>query len=173
MTNTFDFLVGTWTSTQRRLRKILAGSDDWYEFPATARCWNLMGGAGNVDEIHFPTEGFSGATLRLYDPATELWSLYWASTRTGLTLPPMVGINAIPDAIAAIEAGRMLATANFDPMAMSAIAVEAVVRHLKGERVPAEIILPVQIIDAGNSAAWNKPYEERPLPVWDDVIASL
>jgi hypothetical protein len=89
--NNFDFLVGTWNSAQRRLRTILAGSDDWYEFPATARCWNLMGGAGNVEEIEFPTLGSSGVTLRLYDPATELWSLYWATTRTGLTLPPMVG----------------------------------------------------------------------------------
>ena len=89
--NNFDFIVGTWTSTQRRLRKVLAGSDDWYEFPATSRAWNVMGGAGNVDEIDFPTQGFSGVTLRLYDPATELWSLYWASSRTGLTLPPMVG----------------------------------------------------------------------------------
>ncbi|MBS0247859.1 MAG: sugar ABC transporter substrate-binding protein [Proteobacteria bacterium] len=94
-----------------------------------------------------------------------------AMTELGLgKIPPMVGINAIPDAIVAIEAGRMLATANFDPMAMSAIAVEAAIRHLEGERVPAEVILPVQIIDAGNCAAWNKPYEARPLPVWDEVM---
>ncbi|GAB3825537.1 hypothetical protein ACFPIJ_45790 [Dactylosporangium cerinum] len=91
MNNSFDFLVGTWTSTQRRLRKVLAGSDDWYEFTGTSRCWNLMGGAGNVDEIDFPSQGFSGVTLRLYDPGTQLWSLYWASSRSGLTLPPMVG----------------------------------------------------------------------------------
>ncbi|GAA3205520.1 hypothetical protein ACFO1B_33605 [Dactylosporangium siamense] len=89
--NNFDFFVGTWTSTQRRLRKILAGSDDWYEFPGNVRCWNVMGGAANVDEIEFPDQGTSGMTLRLYDPATELWSLYWATTRTGLVLPPMVG----------------------------------------------------------------------------------
>lgn len=86
-------------------------------------------------------------------------------------LPPTVGINAIPDAIVEIAAGRMLATANFDPMAMSAIAVEAAVRHLEGERVPAEIILPVEIIDASNCAAWNQPYAARPLPVWDHVMA--
>lgn len=97
-----------------------------------------------------------------------------AMTERGVTkLPPIVGINAIPDAIVEIAAGRMLATANFDPMAMSAIAVEAAVRHLDGERVPAEVILPVQIIDASNDAAWNQPYAARPLPVWDDVIAAL
>jgi len=97
-----------------------------------------------------------------------------AMTERGVAkLPPMVGINAIPDAIVEIAAGRMLATANFDPMSMSAIAVEAAVRHLDGERVPAEIILPVQIIDASNCAAWNRPYEARPLPVWDDVMAEV
>ena len=45
----------------------------------------------------------------------------------------VVGVNAIPEAIAAIEAGRMLATANFDAMTMSGIATEAAVRHLRGE----------------------------------------
>jgi hypothetical protein len=33
--NSFDFLVGNWTSRQRRLRTVLAGSDEWYEFTAT------------------------------------------------------------------------------------------------------------------------------------------
>jgi hypothetical protein len=27
--NNFDFLVGTWTSTQRRLREVLSDSDEW------------------------------------------------------------------------------------------------------------------------------------------------
>ena len=54
----------------------------------------------------------------------------------------------------------MLATADFDAMAMSEIATEAAVRHLRGERVPAEIILPVQVIDAANCAAWNVPFEK-------------
>jgi hypothetical protein len=32
--NNFDFLVGTWASTQRRLREVLTGCDEWYDFPA-------------------------------------------------------------------------------------------------------------------------------------------
>jgi len=91
MTNDFDFFVGTWTSRQRRLRRVLAGSDDWYEFPGRTRCWALLSGAGNVDEVTFPTQGFSGVTLRLFDPTTREWSLYWASSTTGLSLPPVVG----------------------------------------------------------------------------------
>ncbi len=86
-----------------------------------------------------------------------------------LDMPLVVGVNAIPEAIAAIEAGQMLATANFDAMAMSGIATEAAVRHLRGETVPREIILPVQIVDAINYSAWNLPFEARSCPSWEDV----
>jgi hypothetical protein len=91
MRNDFDFFVGTWTSRQRRLRGILKGSIDWYEFEGFTRCWSVLGGAGNVDEVTFPSEGFAGVTLRLHDAARDEWSLYWASSRTGLAMPPVVG----------------------------------------------------------------------------------
>ena len=83
--------------------------------------------------------------------------------------PLVVGVNAVPEAIAAIESGRMLATASFDAMTMSAIATEAAVRHLRGERVPREIILPVQIVDAANFEKWNMPFEARSCPGWQEV----
>jgi len=85
--------------------------------------------------------------------------------------PLVVGVNAIPEAVAAIAAGQMLATADFNAMAMSEIATEAAVRHLRGEAIPAEIMLPVQVVDARNWAAWNAPFEARPSPVWDDVVS--
>jgi ribose transport system substrate-binding protein len=81
---------------------------------------------------------------------------------------PVVGINALPDAIAAIKAGRMLASADFDAMKIACIATEAALRHLRGERVPREILLSVQIVDASNCAAWDVPIEERSCPEWSD-----
>jgi ribose transport system substrate-binding protein len=84
--------------------------------------------------------------------------------------PHVVGVNAIPEAVAAIAAGRMLATADFDAMKMSEIATEAAIRHLRGESVPPEIVLPVQVVDAGNCAAWNAPFSARPSPRWDEMI---
>jgi len=83
---------------------------------------------------------------------------------------PVVGVNAIPEAIAAIRGGRMLATADYDAMKMACIATEAAVRHLRGERVPATIMLPVQIVDASNCAAWDRPYAERACPAWASVV---
>ena len=83
--------------------------------------------------------------------------------------PLVVGVNAVPEAIAAIESGRMLATVNFDAMTMSAIATEAAVRHLRGEAVPREIILPVQVVDAANFEKWNLPFQARSCPSWQEV----
>ncbi len=82
----------------------------------------------------------------------------------------VVGVNALPDAIAAIQAGRMLASADFDAMKIACIATEAALRHLSGDRVPREIILPAQIVDASNCAAWDVPIEHRQCPDWNDAV---
>ncbi len=88
----FDFLVGSWDGIQRRLVKPLAGCTEWDEFRTTTRSWSVLGGAGNVDELHAPDRGFSGLTVRLLNPATGQWSLHWASSRDGdLAPPPVVG----------------------------------------------------------------------------------
>lgn len=83
--------------------------------------------------------------------------------------PVVTGVNALPDAITAIRAGALLATVDFDAMKIACIATEAAVRHLRGEAVPSEIILPAQIVDRANCAAWDRPLEERECPRWDDV----
>jgi ribose transport system substrate-binding protein len=82
----------------------------------------------------------------------------------------LVGVNAIPEAIAAIKSGKLLATVDFDAMHISSIATEAAIRHLRGERVPAEIILPVRIVDATNYRPWDRPLEARECPRWEDVV---
>jgi len=85
-------------------------------------------------------------------------------------LPLVVGVNAIPEAITAIKSGRMLATADFDAMKMACVATEAAFRHLRGEAIPPRIMLPVQVVDASNCANWDKPYEARECPSWDEVM---
>ncbi|MEU9477952.1 hypothetical protein [Streptomyces sp. NPDC048191] len=88
----FDFLVGTWDVTNRRLVTPLTGGSEWDEFPGTTVCHGtLFGGAANLDEISFPTKGVTGLTLRLFDPVRAQWSLNWVSSRTGLLQPPVVG----------------------------------------------------------------------------------
>lgn len=84
---------------------------------------------------------------------------------------PVVSINGTPDAVAAIKAGTMLATASFNTLAFGDLSLEAVGRYLRGEAVPREIILPTAIIDRGAVGHWEKPYEERPVPPWDETRA--
>ena len=82
----------------------------------------------------------------------------------------LVGINAIPDAITAIKAGKLLATVDFDALKIASIATEAAIRHLRGERVPAEIILSVTVVDSTNFQPWDRPLEARESPRWEDVV---
>jgi len=86
----FDFLVGRWTVANRKLTKRLAGCTEWAEFTSTSSCWNLFGGAANLDEFSFP-DGTAGLTLRLRNPATGEWSLTWASSELGALMLPVVG----------------------------------------------------------------------------------
>jgi ribose transport system substrate-binding protein len=83
----------------------------------------------------------------------------------------VAGVNAIPEAIAAIKRGAMLATADFNAMRMAYLATECAVRHLRGEPVPAEIQLPVEIVDRRNCGLWDLPFSERPVPTLEETLA--
>jgi ribose transport system substrate-binding protein len=82
----------------------------------------------------------------------------------------VAGVNAIPEAIAAIRSGAMLASADFNAMQMAHLAAECAIRHLRGEKVPAEISLPVAIVDRDNCHLWDRPYEQRPLQSLEEAL---
>ena len=82
----------------------------------------------------------------------------------------VVGVNALPDAITAIKCGKLLATVDFDALKIACIAAEAAIRHLRGQPVPRDIELPVQIVDAANCQPWDRPLEERECPRWEDIV---
>lgn len=83
----------------------------------------------------------------------------------------VAGINAIPEAVKAVRSGEMVATADFNAMNLAAIATECALRHLRGERVPSRVMLPVRIVDAGNALLWDAPFADRPQIAWADAIA--
>jgi hypothetical protein len=87
----FDFLTGTFNITNRRLAKRHVGSTDWDEFPSVKTAHTFFDGGGSFDEIVLPTQGFSGATIRLFDRESEQWSIYWMNSRVGRMEPPVVG----------------------------------------------------------------------------------
>jgi ribose transport system substrate-binding protein len=83
----------------------------------------------------------------------------------------IVGVNAIPEAVAAIKAGEMLASADFNAMHMCSLATECAIRHLQGEAVPEKIELPVRIVDRSNYHRWDLPFEQRAMPTLKEILA--
>ncbi len=88
----FDFFLGRWIGRNRRLVKPLSGSNEWIEFEARNECRPILDGAGQLEEFRADVGGgMVGAAFRLFDPRTNLWSLFWANARLGMLLPPTVG----------------------------------------------------------------------------------
>ena len=87
----FDFLIGEWNIENEFLKHRLAGASEWETFPATSRVEKVMDAIGNLDQMFVPARGFTGMTLRLYDPATRLWSIYWSDTKSFRLFPPTIG----------------------------------------------------------------------------------
>ena len=81
----------------------------------------------------------------------------------------VTGVNGTIEAAQAIAAGRLLASEDYSGFDMGCIAAEAAIRHLHGEAIPREILLPVKIIDRANVAQWLVPVEQRTCPNWADV----
>lgn len=94
MSDDFDFFIGSWKIHNRYLQGRLRGSTEWIEFDAGLEVQHVLGGLGNVDRFAATRDGkaIEGMTLRLFNPATGEWSLYWADTvRAGILQPPMIG----------------------------------------------------------------------------------
>lgn len=89
----FDFLVGRWQVHHQRLRERLKGSRDWDELEGTLEARTVLGGLGNFDEVVMERASgrVHGLTLRLYNPHSRQWSLYWSSSLDGALYAPMIG----------------------------------------------------------------------------------
>jgi hypothetical protein len=92
--NDFDFLHGHWTNRNRRLKARLQGCTEWEEFVADIECRPVLGGVGNVD-TYAGTEpdgtSFNAMSVRIFNPATGLWSIWWADDRVCDLFPPVLG----------------------------------------------------------------------------------
>lgn len=92
-TNDFDFINGSWNVHNHYLQGRLKGSTEWIDFDAHAEAHSLLNGAGQIEQYSATRDGKQvlGTTLRLLNPTTGEWSLYWADNiRPGLQ-PPMIG----------------------------------------------------------------------------------
>ena len=89
----FDFLMGSWHVHNRRLRRRLAGSEEWEEFAATSVARPILDGRGNEDEYRTSHDGgIVAMSFRFFDAVEHRWSIYWAdSRRCGVLDPPVFG----------------------------------------------------------------------------------
>lgn len=93
----FDFFYGRWVQKNRKRANLLVRDDaSWIEFESRTEVMPILGGLGNVDTYKAPRfpgrPGFEGFSLRLFDPGTGLWRIWWASSiGHGQLDPPVVG----------------------------------------------------------------------------------
>lgn len=95
----FDFLTGDWIVQNQRLKQRFAGSNDWESFSARQTNQPLPAGIGNYDDFVAADwrPDFVGMSLRVFNPVTQLWSIYWLDNQTGglnpqgQLNPPVVG----------------------------------------------------------------------------------
>src|SRR6266567_3485286 len=90
----FDFELGTWKIHLKRLVHPLTGSTTWVEFDGTSVTRKVWDGRSQLEE--FKTDSrtaghIEGLTLRLYNPQSHQWSLYWANSKGGPIFPPQIG----------------------------------------------------------------------------------
>ena len=95
--NDFDFLVGKWKMYNRRLNKRFENCKDWTEFVSWDENSKILNGTADMDTYSttqmpgMEGQKFEGVTLRLFDPRTRLWLLYWVASNVGVLDPPVVG----------------------------------------------------------------------------------
>ncbi|HEY6254101.1 MAG TPA: hypothetical protein VI685_29455 [Candidatus Angelobacter sp.] len=89
----FDFELGSWKIHLKRLLHPLTGSTAWVEFDGTSVTRRVWNGRSQLEE--FETDGqtgrVEGLTLRLYNPQSHQWSLYWANGKDGILGVPTIG----------------------------------------------------------------------------------
>ena len=89
----FDFELGSWKIHLKKLEHPLTGSNKWIEFDGSSVTRKVWDGRSQIEE--FETDGpaghIEGLTLRLYNPQSHQWSLYWATSKSGTIGLPTVG----------------------------------------------------------------------------------
>lgn len=89
----FDPLIGSWKYHLKRRLHPLTGSTTWIELDGTGVCYKVWDGGAQLDtfEADGSTGHIEGLTLRLYNPQSHQWRLYWANSKIGILDPPQVG----------------------------------------------------------------------------------
>lgn len=88
----FDWDIGTWKIHQKRRLHPLTGSTSWVEYDGTDVVRKLWDGANEgVVQSAGPAGHIQIFTLRLFNPQTRQWNIYFANRASGSMGEPVVG----------------------------------------------------------------------------------
>ena len=90
----FDFELGSWKIHLKRLVHPATGSTTWVEFDGTSVTRKIWDGRAQVEQFETDSSAgghIEGLTLRLYNPQSHQWRLYWANSKVGILDPPQIG----------------------------------------------------------------------------------
>lgn len=105
----FDFEIGRWRVSHRRLKARLAGCQDWEAFEGVSETRPVLGGNGNVEDnlLHISTGSYRAIAIRSFDPARGTWAIWWLDARSPHALDvPVVG--RFEDGVGSFYADDML-----------------------------------------------------------------
>ncbi|WP_122581632.1 sugar ABC transporter substrate-binding protein [Pseudomonas viridiflava] len=71
----------------------------------------------------------------------------------------IVGIDGLPDGLAAIKRGMLVASVFEDPKAQAASAMQSAIKMIKGEPVTADVWVPFRLITPENLATFEQRYK--------------
>jgi hypothetical protein len=90
----FDFEIGRWAIHMRRLAHPLSGDDTWVSPEGYShlvrKVWDGRASLAELENDR-PEPHYDGLMLRLYDPQSREWNIYWGSSKTGTLESPLVG----------------------------------------------------------------------------------
>jgi hypothetical protein len=89
----FDPLLGSWDFRLKRRINPLTGSTTWVDLKGTGVCYPLWDGRAQLDTVLLNGDSgkIQGLTLRLYNPKSHQWRLYWANSKDGVVVVPQIG----------------------------------------------------------------------------------
>lgn len=90
----YDFLLGKHQVHHKKLKERFHHCNEWIDIHGSKETTSILTGSGNRED-HFlqsidgsPVEAMA---LRLFNPATRLWSLYWTDSVAVTLDPPLTG----------------------------------------------------------------------------------
>lgn len=90
----FDFVIGDWAVSHRKLKERLNGCTEWVVFAGTSSTAHVLGGFGNIEDnqLYLPEGVYRAVALRSFNADTRRWSIWWLDGRfPGALDTPVVG----------------------------------------------------------------------------------